>query len=84
MATPKWMTYYICVVPKEQWAPVPQEPPTKGQSVVEGVMWMCATLALVILMAIMPEFCTFSKQYGYLLCVAYVVYLTWTSYEALS
>jgi len=84
MATPKWMSYYICVVPKEQWAPVPQEPPTKGQSVVEGVMWMCGTLGLVILMALLPEFCTFSKQYGYFLCVAYVVYLVWTSYEALS
>jgi len=84
MATPTSWTYVICVTPREQWSWVAQEPPTKGQSVVEGVEWMCGTLILVIVMAIMPQSCTFSKPYGVFLCFVYVVYLVWTSYEALA
>lgn len=84
MATPTGLSYYICVAPKDQWAPVPQEPPKKGQSVAEGVLWMCGTLILVIIMAILPDSCTLSKPYGIFLCLTYVVYLVWTSYEALA
>jgi len=84
MATPTWLSHFICVEPREQWTPVPQEPPTKGQSVVEGVEWMLGTLILVIVLAIMPQTCTFSKPYGYFLCSMYIVYLVWTSYEALA
>jgi len=84
MATPTAWSYYLCVEPREQWTPVPQEPPTKGQSVVEGVEWMLGTLVLVVFMALLPPTCTFSRSYGVFLCCMYIVYLTWTSYEALA
>jgi Ca2+/Na+ antiporter len=84
MATPTSWSHYICSVPRDQWTPVPQEPPKKGQSVTEGVEWMCGTLVLVIVMALMPQTCTLSKAYGIFLCLVYVLYLIWTSYEALA
>jgi len=84
MATPTAWSYYLCVEPREQWTPVPQEPPTTGQSVVEGVEWMLGPLVLVVFMALLPQTCTFSRSYGVFLCCMYIVYLTWTSYEALA
>jgi Ca2+/Na+ antiporter len=84
MATPTAVANVISVNPVPQWTPVPQEPPEKGQSVVEGVEWMLGTLILVIILAIMPETCAFNKTMGRFLCFVYVIYLGWTSYEALS
>lgn len=83
MATPTSWSYYLCVEPREQWTPVDQDPPETGQSIAEGVMWMMGTLILVVVMALMPTMFTFSKSYGIFLCSIYVVYLIWTSYEAL-
>jgi Ca2+/Na+ antiporter len=84
MATPTSVANVISVNPVPQWTPVPQEPPEKGQSVTEGVQWMLGTLILVIVLAILPETCAFNKTMGRFLCSVYVVYLVWTSYEALS
>merc|ERR1711974_546263 len=81
MATPTALSDYICTEHKEQWAPVPQEPPANGQSVSEGVGWMLGTLVVVVFLAVLPDTCTFSKPYGIFLCFLYVVYLSWTSYE---
>lgn len=84
MATPTSVANAISAKPVPQWTPVPQEPPVKGQSVVEGVEWMLGTLILVIVLAILPETCAFNKLMGRFLCFVYVIYLVWTSYEALS
>merc|ERR1719221_789587 len=51
MATPTSVANVISTKPVPQWTPVPQEPPEKGQSVVEGVEWMLGTLILVIVLA---------------------------------
>lgn len=84
MATPTAVCAVICAEPKEQWASIPQLPPKKGQSTGEGVLWMLGTLVLVIVLALLPERFTFSKNYGIFLCVVYCIYLAWTSYEALA
>jgi len=84
MATPTALANIISTNPVPQWTPVAQEPPEKGQSVTEGVQWMLGTLVLVIILAILPEKCAFNKTMGRFLCFVYVIYLVWTSYEALS
>jgi len=84
MATPTTWSKFLCVEPREQWSPVVQAPPEKGQSVAEGVEWMLGTLVLVFVMALVPPVWAFSKPYGYFLCFIYVIYLVWTSFEALA
>jgi hypothetical protein len=56
-------------------------PPTKGQSVSEGIMWMIFTLVLVVFFALLPTTCTFSKSAGYIFLAIYGGYLVWTVYE---
>jgi len=84
MATPTSWSHFLCVEPREQWTPVPQAPAESGQSTAEGVQWMLGTLVLVFCLALLPTAWTFSQSYGYFLCFVYVVYLIWTSLEALA
>jgi len=56
-------------------------PPTKGQSVSEGISWMIFTLILVVFFALLPATCTFNKTAGYIFLSVYAAYLAWTVYE---
>jgi len=56
-------------------------PPTSGQSVTEGVHWMVGTLALVVVLALLPPTFAFTTISGYILITVYVIYLSWTVYE---
>lgn len=81
MAGP-WMIY-LCATGQDKLlqGTEPGAPPPPGQTIGEGVTWMLGTLVLTVVLALLPETCTFSKMYGYLLLGVYVVYLGWTTYE---
>jgi len=56
--------------------------PQNVAGIQEGVMWMVATLALVVIFVIIPPgFCALSTTYGWILNVVYVVYVVITMGE---